>query len=390
MLDELRLPYEETVTSGRHRRRKKRRGGRTVLAFLLIIGLFGLLGGGAWLGYDKVRDFLTPPDYSGAGSGKVVVKVEERQTARDIANTLYRQGVVKSAGAFVNAADDDPRSTQIQPGHYTLRKKMAARDALELLLDRRSRLVSKATVPEGLSMKQTFDELSKDLKMPVTEFQKVAQQAVANPKAFGIPPEWLTRSDDKKPEISLEGFLFPSTYEFDPGFTAQTVIKAMINEFMQAAESTGLRPGAERLGISPFEALIVASLIVDEGKDTDYDKIARVVYNRLYKQKPPMPLQFDSTTNYWFEKQGKPRKNRITADENKDKNNRYSTYAHPGLPPGPISSPSMAALAAAVKPAEGPWLYFVLIDKAGNSAFTDSYAQHQRNIQTCRALKLGC
>lgn len=391
MLDELRLPYEESATSGRHRRRKKRGGGRTVLAFVLIIGLFGLLGGGAWWGYDRVRAFLTAPDYTGGGEGDVTVTVEKRQTATDIANTLYRQGVVKSAQAFVNAAEDDPRSTQIQPGHYKLRKKMAAREALELLLDRGSRLVTKTTIPEGLSMRQTFTRLSKDLNIPVAEFEKAAQQAAANPTSFGIPPEWLVRSDDKQPAISVEGFLFPSTYEFDPGFTAQTVLKRMINEFMQAADQTGLRDGAQDLQISPFEALIVASLIVDEaGIDEDLPKVSRVVYNRLYKQKPPMALQFDSTTNYWFDKQGKPRKDRLTGTENNDKSNPYSTYAHKGLPPGPISSPSMEALAASVKPADGPWLYFVLIDKQGRSAFTDSYTQHQRNIQQCRALKLGC
>jgi UPF0755 protein len=105
--------------------------------------------------------------------------------------------------------------------------------------------------------------------------------------------------------------------------------------------------------------------------------VARVVYNRLDKS---MNLEFDSTTNYWRELNGQPRKFGLTTPEQQDPTNPYRTYGAAGLPPGPIGNPGKDALLAALNPEPGPWLYFVRIDKAGNSAFTDNYAQHQRNI----------
>jgi UPF0755 protein len=137
------------------------------------------------------------------------------------------------------------------------------------------------------------------------------------------------------------------------------------------------------MNLSAYEALIVASLVEGEGIPSDFAKIARVVYNRL---KEPMPLEFDSTTNYGRELAGKPRKSsaQFTRAELRDPSNPYRTHDKPGLPPGPIANPGKAALDAAVLPAGGPWLYFVRIDKKGNSAFASTLADHEANIARSR------
>src|SRR5690349_12472046 len=122
--------------AGQHRRRRRSEGrGRSAAALMVMLLVFGLLAGGAWYGYGKVRDFFTAPDYTGEGTGEVTVVVEQGDSAGNIANTLYSKGVVKSAKAFVNACEDDPRSRELQAGTYILRKQMKAAAALALMLD---------------------------------------------------------------------------------------------------------------------------------------------------------------------------------------------------------------------------------------------------------------
>ncbi len=380
MLDELELPYEETdIRGGRHRRRPRTggKGGRSGMAMVLIVVVFAGLVGGGWWGVNKVRGFLTAADYDGPGTGQVVIEVHAGDGATAIGNTLYDEGVVKSAKAFVEAASDNTASLSIQPGHYKLRKQMKATLALAALLDLDNKVVSKVTLPEGLTMEKTFAALSKSMGIPVSEFENAAK----DPIALGVPDFWFNRTDKRQPARTVEGFLYPATYDFDPGTTAADALKVMIAQFLQVAEEVGFVDQAQAKGISPYEALVVSSLVQGEGIPSDFSKVARVVYNRLNK---PMPLEFDSTSNYWRELHGQQRKDNLSDAELADPHNPYRTYQQDGLPPGPIDSPSKEALEAAVNPAKGPWLYFVKIDKAGNSAFTDDYDQHLRNIETAK------
>jgi UPF0755 protein len=136
-----------------------------------------------------------------------------------------------------------------------------------------------------------------------------------------------------------------------------------------------------------MQALKVASLLEGEGIPDDFPKIARVVYNRLFKE--DMPLQFDSTTVYGREIRGVHRQTALSQAELNSSEDIYSTYTHKGLPPTPISNPGKAALEAAVAPADGPWLFFVLASEGGHSEFAVTYAEHQRNIEKCKAIG-GC
>lgn len=391
-MSELGLRFDEAATKGRHRHRRgaasnpgrggprpPKRRGRTLAAFLMVVLLLGGLGlAGLW-GYNWVRDALATPDYSGPGTGSVTVEIQSGQTATEIANVLYEADVVASPKAFVEAANANPLSVNIQPGFYELPQQMSAAGAVEALLDLENRIVELVTIPEGLSSFRTFDLLSKELGIPVEEFEAAAE----DPVALGVPEFWFNRGDDRKASGTVEGFLFPSTYEFPPEPTARQVLETMVGQFLTVAEDIDFVNVVEtELSITPYEALIVASLAQAEaGIAEDLPRVARVAYNRLYRAE--MSLRFDVTANYWLEVQGKDPKHsgELTESELDDPDNPYNTASRLGLPLGPINSPGQAALEGAMAPADGDWLYFVAIDPSGKSAFADTFAEHEANIQ---------
>ncbi|GAA2631624.1 hypothetical protein GCM10010399_74840 [Dactylosporangium fulvum] len=389
-MNELDLAWEEEerprhrrrAASGPVRRKKKGRGGKTFLAFFISLLVIGGLAVGVYAGVDRVKDLFAAPDYNGGGSGEVTVEVKKGDTALGIAQTLLDAGVVKSTKAFVEAAKkNEERSKKIQPGFYKLRKQMRAADALSLLADPKNKVVDRVTIPEGLTIKATFEALSKQTGIKVEDFAAAAK----DPIALGVPDFWFNRTDGKKVNKTVEGFLFPDTYEFGPSDDATAILKKMVARFMAVVQELDIVNVAQGKDLMPFAALINASLVQAEaGTVADMPKVARVIYNRLNK-KPPMNLEFDSTTNYWRELNGMPRKHNLTTAELTDPKNEYRTYGQAGLPPGPIGNPGKEALNAALNPTPNEkWLYFVLIDKDKNSAFTDDYNQHLRNIETAK------
>jgi UPF0755 protein len=385
MIDELDLAFDGNVERGRHRRRRgrkptqKRGAGRTVFAFLLVLLLLGGLLGGAWWGVGKVRGYFSAPDYASGGTGEVTVEIKADQTLTDVANTLARADVVKSAAAFVDAANENSRSKNIQPGFYKLRKQMRASDAVILLLDLKNRVVAGVTVREGLTAKQTYRLLSKETNIPVAEFEAAAK----DPVELGVPAFWFKRSDGKRVTKSIEGFLFPQTYEFPPDATAASILTTMVQQFVAEAEEIDFvaRVERERGGITPYEALIVASLAqVEAGNPADLGKVARVAYNRLYGDFPCNCLEMDVTVNYWLEVNNKPTKasKDMTPAELDDPKNPYNRKLN-GLIPTPIDNPGKQAMEGAMAPPSGKWLYFVAIDKQGRSAFAETLEEHEAN-----------
>jgi UPF0755 protein len=399
MIDELELSFDENAERGRHRRRRGGRkpagkaagkpggkggSGRNLIALALVLLLLGGLAGGAWYGVDKVRGFFSAADYATGGTGEVTVEIKPDQTLTEVANTLVRADVVKSAAAFVDAANANPRSTNIQPGVYKLRKQMRASDAVVLLLDLKNRIVKGVTIREGLTAKQTFRLLAEKTGIPLAQFEAAAK----DPIALGVPDFWFTRSDKRRVTTSIEGFLFPQTYEFPPNATATQVLQTMVRQFIAVAQEIDFVATVqrERGGITPYEALIVASLAqVEAGNPADLGKVARVAYNRLYGDFPCNCLEMDVTVNYWLEVNGKPTKasKDMTDAELDDPKNPYNRKVK-GLIPTPIDNPGKAALQGAADPPGGNWLYFVAIDKQGRSAFTNDYDQHLRNQEKAR------
>lgn len=388
MIDELGLAYEEGGARRRRHRAAERppRRGRTLLAALLALVLLAGLGGAAYWGLDRVMGFFSAPDYTGGGTGQVTVEIKQGETLTQIGRTLEAAGVVKSDEAFVDAAAENARSENIQPGVYQLRSQMRAKDAVAMLVGLDSRVVKGVALREGLSVLQTYQALAKATGIPVAQFKAAGK----DPVKLGVPAFWFNRTDGKKSKPSLEGFLFPKTYEFPPNATATTILKTMVQQFLAEAEELNFVATVERErgGISPYEALVVASLAqVEAGVPGDLGKVARVAYNRAYGGDFPCGcLEMDVTVNYWLELNGKPTKasKDMTVAELDDPRNPYNRKLR-GLPPSPIDNPGAAALKAAMAPPVGDWLYFVAIDKAGNSAFATTLAEHERNQATARA-----
>ncbi|GAB3803886.1 endolytic transglycosylase MltG [Micromonospora zhanjiangensis] len=403
MIDELDLAFDERADErtekGRHRRsfvekrRKKKAGGgggggrgKTVVALLMAVLLLGVLGGGAWYGFDKVQGFFTAPDYDGPGTGEVVVQVKPGQLAAEIGDTLAAADVVKSAKAFVEAANDNSRSRNIQAASYKLRKQMKAADALNLMLDPKSKVVNGITIPEGMMSLQIYDKLSKETKIPVAEFKKAA----ADPVKLGVPAFWFNRTDGKKSTKSIEGFLFPATYEIPPKATAEQILGMMVQHFLQVTQDMKFVDTVQnQRGISPYEALITASIAQAESvHHVDMPKVARVIYNRVYTDKYHCKcLEIDSAINYWLRLQGKDPKDSdvLKQSELNDPKNPYRTHGVNGLTPTPISNPGEDALKGAMDPPTGSWVYFMTVDKKGTMGYGSTDAEYQGLIrQMCK------
>ena len=390
MIDELDLAFDEQAERGKPRHRRGSRGkdgkaGKSTVAFLMAFILLAVLGGGVYFGYNKVRGFFVAADYDGDGTGTVQVVIKERATLTDMGNILVDADVVKSTAAFVDAADANPQGKNIRPGTYNMRKQMAAKGAVTLLLDPKARVTSGVTIPEGKTALQIYATLSKATGIPVKDFQTAAK----DPVALGVPDFWFNRTDKQKKTISIEGFLFPDTYELPPKATAADLLSLMVKNFMSVAEKIDFVDTVQqKRKISPYEALTVASLAQAEaGNHDDFGKVARVAYNRLYSGDFPCGcLQFDVGINYYYQLQGKPTKpsKDMTTAELNDPKNPYRLHGKPGLTPTPINNPGQAALEGAMDPPAGPWLYFVAIDKQGHSAFAKTYAEHLKNEQTAK------
>ncbi|GAA2378607.1 hypothetical protein GCM10010404_38590 [Nonomuraea africana] len=200
------------------------------------------------------------------------------------------------------------------------------------------------TVKEGLRLSETLSLLASATGKPAKDFVRAAEDG----EALGLPAYAKGR---------LEGFAFPGTYEVSPSASPGEVIAAMVTRFKRAAEDVELPEGARRLHRTPLEVLTVASIIQAETFDKrDMPKVARVIYNRL-NRRPAMRLQLDSTVMYGLKTYGV----RATSKD-LTSSSPYNTYRHAGLPPGPIGNPGVDAIEAALKPATGPWLYFVITD----------------------------
>jgi len=329
-----------------HRRRQRRRNTMGPLISIAVIAALavGVFFGGRWIW----RTASSVPDYAGAGTGTVYVVVHDGDTAAAIGETMLKEHVVKSTRAFRNAAEDDQRSRNIQPGTYRLHEHMSGAAALAALLDPSS-LVGRVTVPEGLTVQQTIALLAKHTSISAASLQAAA----AKPGQLGLP---------SYANGNLEGYLFPTTYDLPPDASATTVLQMMVATEQKRVDPSTLTGEISGVQLTPERVLIIASLLEKEAITSDFPKVARVIYNRLAKG---IPLQLDSTVNYAL---GRNRA-RVSQEQIRT-DSPYNTYMHQGLPPGPIANPGLDAINAALHPAAGNWLYFVKADRAGNSYFT--------------------
>ncbi|MGL5866023.1 MAG: endolytic transglycosylase MltG [Dermatophilaceae bacterium] len=350
------------------RRRRRRRGPRSFVVLLVVTVL--VVGGGyfAWnTVVPAVRGMLgggSPEievDFAGPGSGAIDVVVKPGDTGEEIATTLRDAGVVKTRTAYIRAATAGREvAGGIRPGTYAVLRGMTGSGAFRALTDPANWSSGATVVPEGLWASEIFAVLSKKSGIPVAEYQAAAK----NGAAIGLPAE---------AEGNVEGWFFPSSYEFSEDDTATEQLTAMVARTVKVLTEVGVpRPQWER-------TLTIASIIEGEvNGSADRAKVARVILNRLDGREVTAGLlQMDSTVHFAVKQRGKA----STTNEQRASTSPYNTYKVAGLPPGPIGSPGKASIAAALAPEGGDWLFFVTVDPdSGRTKFANTQAEHDRNV----------
>lgn len=347
-------------------RRPRRRG----LIWLLII-VAVVVGAGVavtatvWTQYeDQLRRALgweLPYDYDSAGNGEeIVFTIVSGDTGDTIATNLAEEGVTMSYRAFFELLLERPEVV-FQPGSFRLEGEMSAEAALEAILDPANEVRSRATIPEGVTAERAFNILAESTDVPVEELRSAASDLAG----LGLPAE----------APSIEGYLFPATYEFDPGVGAEQIVGRLVDRTFQALDRAGVAPEDRH------RVLTIASLIEREARiEDDFYRVSRVIQNRL---DIGMRLEFDSTSQYGS---GFDSGSVWSSAEELDAENDYNTYRITGLPIGPIALPGDRSIDAALNPAEGPWIFFVTVNlETGQTQFSTTLAEHEQGVAQLRA-----
>jgi UPF0755 protein len=355
----------------RERKPSRQSGGKSIAAIVTVLVLV-LSGSGVWLLWneygERAINFFAEEevvDFEGPGAEPAIdIVVAPGDIGETVARKLAEAGVTASFEAVYSILLVDT-SIIFQPGTYRLLTGMSGESAIAALRDPANRVEITFTIPEGKTLEQAIEIMATAADLEVSDFA----DAVADPTAYGID----------SPTGTLEGYLFPSTYTFEPGVTASDIVDRMVQEMVSRLEASGVEPD------NWHEVLTMAGLIQREARfEQDFYKVSRVFANRLDLG---IALQSDATVTYWTGLYG----GAGTSDADRaDEENPYNTYVIPGLPPGPISLPGELAIHAAINPVEGPWLYFVSVDlRTGETVFSETYAEHNRArdqwLEWCRA-----
>lgn len=381
-----------------HRHRAGSRGGRRPVRTALISGLLvTVLAAAAVLGLKLWHTVINPEtDYHGPGERDIVIQVHDGDTTTAIGETLHDAGVIATVRAFVDASYGNPKITAIQPGFYQTRTRIPAASAVQNLTDPHNR-VGMVVIPEGSQLDDTtyigtgavtpgiFTQIADAscVELDGTEHCVDAgalRSAAADAGLASLNvPDWATERVEAmgREHRRIEGLIAPGTWNINPLDSAEAILATLIGAGVADYEESGLQATAAALKMSPYDVLVVASLVQREGKPHDYAKVARVIYNRLNSDREM--LEFDSTVNYPLE-----RREVATSDADRHRKTPWNTYVTEGLPATPIGSPDADAVHAAENPEPGDWLYFVTVDTDGTTLFTDDYQQHLSYIEQAR------
>ncbi|MGZ4513063.1 MAG: endolytic transglycosylase MltG [Mycobacterium sp.] len=372
-------------------RRRRRFTGKIVLAVVAVVVLVGVfVGAKLWHTVFGAGD-----DYTGNGNHDIVIQIKDGDSTTMVGETLHNEQVIKTVRAFVNAAHGNSKISSIQPGFYRMRTEIPAADAVARLADPSNR-VGRLVIPEGRQLDDTTDMKTNKVTPGVLTLISRAtcvtldgnQHCVAveelraaatnsTPAALAVPP-WAVEpvTELGKDHRRIEGLIAPGTFNVDPSASAETILSSLISAGAVEYMKSGLVDTAQAMSLSPYDILVVASLVEQESKSQDFAKVAQVIYNRLHAHHT---LEFDSTVNYPLD-----RREVATTDADRAQKTPWNTYVSQGLPATAICSPGVDALHAAEHPEPGDWLYFVTIDAQGTTLFTKDYQQHLANIELAK------
>jgi UPF0755 protein len=343
-----------------------------VFVLVAVSLLFGLIG--MW--------YLHEVNPSGGSGIEATFTVNEGDSVSSISGRLRDEGFISNASVF-RWYVSRKGGIDLVPGYYQITPQSHMGDIMARLKVPPSATFTKVTFPEGFVITQMAERLADKTK------RLSAEQFIASANDPSIISQYRPAGVS-----TLEGLLFPDTYQVSGDESEAQVVQRMVALLERVARQVGLEDSQKLVGVSPYKALIVASMIEREAKvGVDRAKIARVIYNRL---EIGMKLQIDATLYY-----NAP----IDASflDLKALDSPYNTYLYKGLPPTPIASPGRAAIDAALHPAPNPssgdaicqgapspcrYLYYVLSDADGGHAFAATLAQHEANVATAKAAGL--
>jgi UPF0755 protein len=320
---------------------------KLVVPISIILVVLGLL---AFAFRSELRsgfEGLIGNDFPGPGAVEVSLTIEPGDDGEAIARDLVAVGVVKNFNFTYKLMIS--RNQTFIPGTFRMLKSMKAADALDRLQDTSYLSLDRVTIREGLRIGQVFRALSEGTGVSIAELEAVTL------KDLGLPTTLP----------SVEGYLFPATYDFAPGTSAKVILKMMVERMNEELQYYSVASKDRH------KVLTLASIIQKEAAIAeDFFKVSRVFTNRL---DIGMHLQSDATVSY-----GSGGTTVTTTDAERSDPNGYNTYRYPGLPIGPISAPGSQAIDAALNPTDGSWLYFCAVNlKTGETVFSTTYAEHQ-------------
>lgn len=342
--------------------RKTRKRRRTVVmlsSFAVFLGLLVIVG----LGVSQLVGW-TNNDYPGPGGEEIAFEVNPGEGSIMIGNRLVEQEIVASTSAFRDAVEATDTTAEIQPGDYTLRHEMPARDAASVLLREDERGMHYVFVNTGHRIDDVYGNIAEQ-----TDYSADEIEAAADPSNFELPSD----------APSLEGYIAAGEYRFPIDASVQEILEEMIAPTMDEFERLGIDDPAEQ-----HRLVTIASILELEARPEDFAIVAGIIDNRLDADNPETAglLQIDATVIYGMG----VRQLQFTAEDRQDESNEYNTYAHRGLPPGPIGAPSIEALDAAAEPEDSEYYYWITTNiETGETHFSTTYDQHREYQQEYRA-----
>lgn len=334
---------------------------------VLVLVVVVLAAGALYLVYNHVSSAIDPKGEPGAN---VTVTIEKDIGTEGVAKVLEEAKVIKDARVFMYWTKIQGKGPY-QAGTYTLLQNSSYDEVAGLLTKGPEISEERLTVPEGLTLDQIAERVGKVPGRSAEVFRNLVKDQ----------GEGRVRSPLQPPEVTnLEGLLFPSTYNVGENDDERRILQKMIDAMVSVTTRLDVANGARARNLTPYQLLTVASLVEREAKvNEDRPLVSQVIYNRLAKNQK---LQIDATVIYALGQSGK--KTRVTNNDLKV-NSPYNTYEIQGLPPTPIAAMGEAAIQAALEPAPGTFLFYVVVDKDGRHAFANTGAEHQKNIEKARA-----
>ncbi len=320
-----------------------------VVVILVVLVATGVIG-----------PFASPTKTGIVAGQNVEVKIPTGSSTSDISKLLYDNDVIDNEGNFKRVVSSHNADSSLKPGTYELTTLMDIDELVDTLVSGPDFYGTRLTIPEGLTVSETASIVESTLGISATDFVNAANSA----STYAADYPFLSGVYNN----SLEGYLFPKTYDVPDGATADSVIRMMLDQFQTELKQAGISTEGGK-GVTLSEIVNVASMIQKETADTDeMSDVASVIYNRLNSG---MALQIDATVVYAL---GSSYTGGSVTYDDLQIDSPYNTYKNTGLPAGPICSPGADALKAAANPSSTNYLYYLVTDSStGKHSFFDNY-----------------